>query len=212
MQTQRDFEQFYETNDPWGVESWHPRERRIIDFVGSGHAQKNVDLCCGEGRITSILARNGWSSIGVDFSSTAIYRAQRKHSHIEFLCQDVLTMRIEGFHLVTAFECLYYFDRESVLDFLRKKIKPHVVDGGRFVFSGPIANGYFDWETIGNFSTACGGVFRAAPITFNYHRIPFGIRHLVYAVDNLTPLSSKILNSFPDAWVNQWVVEIVKGS
>jgi ubiquinone/menaquinone biosynthesis C-methylase UbiE len=67
--------------------------QKIIDaFVSStglGRGVRVVDLGCGSGTFTRLLADRGYIAQGVDLSSRTISRARRIHPHIKFMEGDI---------------------------------------------------------------------------------------------------------------------------
>jgi len=48
-----------------------------------------IDLGCGSGTFTALLARAGYDSIGLDISAKLLEVGRRKHPHIEFVAGDI---------------------------------------------------------------------------------------------------------------------------
>jgi len=110
-------------------------------LIGSVKGKKVLDLACGEGYNTRILARKGASVIGVDRSSRLIDLAEteerRERLGIRYYRMDA--SRLKGisdglFDLVTCFMALQDIeDYEGAVAEVARILK----QGGRFVFSIP---------------------------------------------------------------------------
>ena len=80
---------------------------------------KAITLGCGTGRETIYLAKKGFDVIGVDFSSSAIKKAQRNARtagvDVQFIVDDLTDLRhVEGtFDLVTDFGALNDMSQKS---------------------------------------------------------------------------------------------------
>ncbi len=97
-----------------------------------------LDLGCGPGYGSRILAEKARRVIAVDYNAQSIAMACQRypHPHVKYICSDVLTYSpdISGFDLVTAFELIEHLEHPEVL--LRRAwsvLRP----GGVLVFSTP---------------------------------------------------------------------------
>ena len=85
----------------------------LVDLVARIPAGRAVDLGCGTGTNAVHLAQRGWDVIGVDFSSLAIERAQRRArdaalERMRFLRADVTELPDLGtFDLAYDIGCLH---------------------------------------------------------------------------------------------------------
>lgn len=101
-------------------------------------SHRSLEIGCGTGPITCLLAERGYDALGVDISATAV-RMAAKHAaarklKAEFKVQDVLKMEGEAlFDLIVDGHCLHciVFDEEraSLYAAIRRLLKP----GGAFV-------------------------------------------------------------------------------
>lgn len=106
-----------------------------------------VDLACGAGRDTVLLAKEGWRVIAADFESSAEQFLSERLSEV---CEDnknnvlFITSRMEHFvflhevQLINASYALHYCKPDQ-LDALMKRITSAISKGGRFCghFLGP---------------------------------------------------------------------------
>ena len=99
-----------------------------------------VDLACGTGSVTAILAEKGIDIIGVDMSEEMLTQAQQKASTLEnmprFICQKLQQLRLsKGVDLaVCALDSLDYItDPEDCREAIRRVYKV-LNPGGIFIF------------------------------------------------------------------------------
>ncbi len=97
---------------PWDTEVPPPEVVELVE-VGDLPPGRALDLGCGTGTVCVYLARQGWDSVGVDFSSVAIRRARRKARRAGVDCRfyqaDVtdLSFLTGLFDLVLDIGCLH---------------------------------------------------------------------------------------------------------
>ncbi len=114
-----------------------------IDWILSENPNKKLnilDLGCGPGLYTEILAKKGHNVTGVDFSANSIdyakKAAEKKNLDINYLRENYLKLDLEenNFDLVmmifTDFGVLLPAEREQLLRIIQKVLKP----GGTFIF------------------------------------------------------------------------------
>ena len=99
-----------------------------------------LDLGCGPGLYSEILAKEGHKVTGVDFSAHSIEyakkEAEKKNLDITYLYKNYLELDLEEntFDLVTLiytdFGVLQPFERDQLLDLIKKVLKPK----GTFIF------------------------------------------------------------------------------
>lgn len=121
---------------------------------------KVLDLCCGTGNVSLILAREGYRVTGVDISSEMIQRARMKAQsaglQIEYYVQDASQLRLgRRFDLVISlFDSLNYILDSAALQQVFHRVSETLEPGGLFVFDVntelALAGGYFDQSNIGS--------------------------------------------------------------
>ena len=110
-------------------------ELGIEGRIASGRA---ITLGCGVGRETIYLAKKGFDVIGLDFSPTAIKRAQRRAKtegvDVPFIVDDLTNLRhVRGtFDLVTDFGALNDMNQEA-RDLYMENVLPITHPGGRYL-------------------------------------------------------------------------------
>lgn len=110
------------------------------EFSGNGgEFALLLDLCCGTGTLTALMAERGYEMIGVDASFEMLMQAREKAAELEhpplFLCQDVSELDLYG--TVDAALCsldgMNYIAPE-LLPELFHRLRLFVRPGGLFIF------------------------------------------------------------------------------
>jgi ubiquinone/menaquinone biosynthesis C-methylase UbiE len=137
----RDHKDFYreEMNNP-----------AFFRLVGNVKGKKTLDLACGEGFNTRILARKGARATGVDFSERLIEFARtlekKEKLGIEYYVSDAADLKkfaTGHFDIVTCFMAL--MDIEKYEDAIRETARV-LKRNGRFIFS--ITHPCFEWGDV----------------------------------------------------------------
>ncbi len=110
--------------------------KEIVPELKGYSVHKVLDLACGSGWLSFMLAENGFSVTGVDVSPSAIKLAKRVHAEIfdnsldvNFICHDILDMQLDtaDYDCVLINACLEHFNLnrvELLIDNLKKHLKP----------------------------------------------------------------------------------------
>jgi 2-polyprenyl-3-methyl-5-hydroxy-6-metoxy-1,4-benzoquinol methylase len=116
----------YKVPDPWHMDSDQERFRfaetnRVITAELGPHFGSLLEIGCGEGHQSEVLARLCDDLTGIDVSPTAIERARRRLPRATFAAGDLYAQpwarEQDRFDLVTACEVIYYMsDRPRFLD------------------------------------------------------------------------------------------------
>lgn len=90
-------------------------DRIILDVIQKLELNENddvLDLCCGNGLITSAVAENCNSIVGVDFSEPMIEIARESHSlnNIKYVNLSVLDITFENLQISRPFTKLYMYE------------------------------------------------------------------------------------------------------
>lgn len=116
-----------------GVEQWHRwRYEQAAEIVQ--HGDFVLDLGCGIGYGTKMLAAKAEHAVGVDDSAETIEYANLhyKQGNSTFLCKDIFTLPDGFFDTVVAFEILEHTpDPEKFFQLLKR------VTAKRFIISAP---------------------------------------------------------------------------
>ena len=126
-----DYDRFASLSKPAHM-SW------LVDSLAE-YARRAVDLGCGSGRFTVVLAERFDQVIGVDISEPliAIARLRRSRPNIEYRVQDLRSFHdAEGFDLIFSSTTLHHVpDLPAALTHVRGLLKPH----GRIVLIDNVA-------------------------------------------------------------------------
>jgi demethylmenaquinone methyltransferase/2-methoxy-6-polyprenyl-1,4-benzoquinol methylase len=113
--------------------SWR---RRVLDVAGDLHGRTAVDVCCGTGDLTAVLARAGARVIGVDFVRPMLARGAPKlragDGAVLFAHADALRLPLADGSCdlaAVAFGIRNVADRRAGLAEMRRVVRP----GGRVV-------------------------------------------------------------------------------
>jgi 2-polyprenyl-3-methyl-5-hydroxy-6-metoxy-1,4-benzoquinol methylase len=111
------------------------RARFLLDHVTAG--VRALDLGCGEGTFTAVLARAGADVVGADVADAALVRAERAHPELRFTLVPVegpLPFADGAFELVWASEVI-----EHVADTARwlSEVRRVLASGGRLLLTTP---------------------------------------------------------------------------
>ena len=153
------FETIYsESDDPW--ESLNPRfsyQRRKYDTVMSllppdRRFGRALDLGCGLGTLSCLLAARADSVLGLDVAQTAVDHARKRHaarSNLSFQRGDILDLsnRLNGqFDILVIADTLYYLPSSSEvsLDAIVDKIADLLAPGGICVLTNHLFA--FGWD------------------------------------------------------------------
>lgn len=112
-----------------------------------------LDLGCGTGSLTLLLAENGYDMIGVDASASMLQAAREKcgeHPEILFLQQDMRSFELYGTvrAVISACDTLNYVSGEEELLRVFRLVNNYLDPGGLFLFDMNTAYKYR--ELLGN--------------------------------------------------------------
>jgi len=133
---------------PWmeGVQIHYEHLHRYAFAARFVKGKKVLDLGCGEGYGTYMLAREATSVAGVEIDKPTIQHARSKYikDNLEFIEGSVLTVPIEGekeFDIVVCFELIEHIAEQ---DKLLSEVKRLLKDDGLFIVSTPNKAVYTD--------------------------------------------------------------------
>ncbi len=121
----------------------------------SGEAEEErqivVDLGCGTGSLTELLAAAGYDMIGVDSSQemlgTAIAKREQSGHNILYLCQDLRELELYGTAgaMVSVCDSLNYILEEEELETVFRLVNNYLYPGGILIFD---FNTVYKYETV----------------------------------------------------------------
>ncbi len=122
-----------------------PEQRELPDFElrrafllsQAGAGERALDLGCGGGEFTAVLAEAGVDSVGVEVAPAAVARARERHAGLDFRLariDDPLPLEDNSFALVWASEVI-----EHVADTARwlSEVRRVLVPQGRLLLTTP---------------------------------------------------------------------------
>ena len=109
------------SSDPW-LERWLP-------LIGERASSRPIlEIGCGGGRDTEVLAGAGHRVVAIDLSPAAIVRARARVPHAEFHCQDIRApFPVDAAGVVLASLSLHYFpwpETETLVGRIRSLLRP----------------------------------------------------------------------------------------
>ena len=108
---------------------------------GEGPCSSILDLCCGTGTLTCMLARRGYDMTGVDSSPEMLARAQQKAEELDpgirplFLCQEASELDLYGTvqGALCSLDGMNYIPPDELGEVFRR-LHLFIEPGGRFAF------------------------------------------------------------------------------
>ena len=149
----RAFEAIYtDQSDPWASASGAYRYQRqkyerLLDMLPAGRFARALDLGCGLGLMSRLLARRSDQVLGLDLAQAAVDRARTAHAdvaHLTFEQGDALDLprSMDGqFDLLAVADILYYLSPldDAVLKALAMRLADLLAPGGVLL----LANHFF---------------------------------------------------------------------
>ncbi len=125
-------------------EHWH----RYLFATHFTEGKNVLDIACGEGYGSALLARNAAKVTGVDIDEETIQKAKISYSqdNLSFLKGSVTGIPVEGsavFDVIVSFETIEHVDKEAQFAFLSEVMRL-LRPGGIFLVSTPDKRAYSD--------------------------------------------------------------------
>ena len=127
-----------------------------------------LELCCGTGRLTLPLAKEGYKISGVDITASMLEHAKAKVTEegldIDFILADIRNLELpEQYDLIfIPFNSIHHLYKNQDLFQALSAVKRHLKEGGLFLFDcfnpnlGYIAEGEKEQREIASFTTEDG--------------------------------------------------------
>jgi predicted TPR repeat methyltransferase len=144
----RFFDDLWSRGDPWALETSpyeEHRYRRLLDSLADRHYEKVLEIGCGAGAFTRLLAARASSICAIDVSETAINRARaipcQSDGAIDYRVADVMQYDMASggpFDLIVMTETIYYLGwLHSFFDvgWLAHQLFEATREGGRLLLS-----------------------------------------------------------------------------
>lgn len=113
-----------------------------------------LDVACGTGNVSEILADRGYEVVGVDVSPAMIAVAKAKGGRVEYHVSDMAKLELRRrFDLaISLFDSLNYITDPDRLARAIERVGEHLVEGGYFIFDVntiyALAHHFFDQANI----------------------------------------------------------------
>jgi trans-aconitate methyltransferase len=109
----------------------YEKAKGLVDLLAPKAGERILDLGCGTGVLTAVIAERGAEVLGIDRSPEMVAQAKSKFPALEFEVVDATQMKFEGeFDAVFSNAVLHWIpEAEKVVAGVARALKP----GGRFV-------------------------------------------------------------------------------
>lgn len=128
-------------NQNWNAEKYssdfsfvHQYGNDVISLIDMENARSALDLGCGNGALSKILAEKGLAVTGMDASEDMLAIARKNHPGIRFLHADATDFTLaERVDVVFSNAVFHWIDKDRQTDMMRCVYRS-LNDGGQFVF------------------------------------------------------------------------------
>ncbi len=139
MSSYEGFAQVYDTYmDQVPYEDWSQNILSLFAKYGVKPHGTVVDLGCGTGAMSHLLAQAGFSVIGVDLSEEMLSIAASKDGSegILYICQDMseLELAAPASAMISLCDSMNYLTEDGALEAALARVKQYLVPGGVFIF------------------------------------------------------------------------------
>lgn len=142
-------------NNSWG-EDYHGQIERVLSLCFYPFVpvrQRVLDLCCGAGHVTEMVAAHGYRVVGIDGSAEMLRYAQQRVPAGEFVCADArrfaLALRADG--AISTYDSLNHIMTTEELQQVFECVRAALTPGARFFFDMNADEAYLEpWTHMGS--------------------------------------------------------------
>jgi len=133
------YEKFAEVYDKLMTDVPYEEISKLIDREITSRNIENkmiLDLACGTGTLTKLLAEKGYEMIGADVSYEMLIKAREKNPDVLFLNQSMEDFELYGTvgAIVCCLDSINYLTEDGALDNVFKLCNNYLEPGGLFMF------------------------------------------------------------------------------
>lgn len=124
----------------WPSEKPTPHVAALVSSLGPGRGRPALDLGCGEGRHTILLARRGWAVTALDLEPLALQKARQAARRAGVRARFVLGNALDlpfpeaSFELVLDYGCFHHILKRD-WPLYRRHVARVLAPGGRLILS-----------------------------------------------------------------------------
>lgn len=134
MKSYRFLAQYYDkfSNKDCDYKRWSQYLFVLADKFG---VQTVADIACGTGKMTVLLSKNGYKTVGVDVSEEMLSVAQSKPCKATFVCQDMCKLHLPNkVDMITCVNDGANYVKQDCLSAFFATVADNLRDGGVFAF------------------------------------------------------------------------------
>ena len=112
---------------------------QVIYWLPKNKNTRILELCCGTGRLTLPIAKEGYDITGVDYTSSMLEQAKLKASEaglkVEFIEADIRTLKLPTKYdlIFIPFNSIHHLYKNEDLFMVLNVVKNHLNEGGLFL-------------------------------------------------------------------------------
>lgn len=128
------------------------REKQaVLDAIGSVESKRVLEIACGTGRFTVMLAERGADIVGLDISSAMLQQGRHKArnagvaDHLEFMRGDAARLPFPDDHFDTVFAMRFFHLADTPASFLSEMCRVSNEQVFFDTFAGPSTRSIYNW-------------------------------------------------------------------
>ncbi len=220
LSTKSDFEEMYgERFLQTGVDGWNMQRRgtqvlRLKNYISLVVPMLSnngfmLDVGCGAGAFVSSLKNHKpeWNYSAFDISENVIEYNKKRYAEIDFQVGELPSIPFDDskFDLVTAFEVIYYLDKEARRAALENVYKQLQSDG-TLVLSTALSDGYIDPDAL---TGEISGLFKLESVHYLYLKLHNQLEtRLFRLIRSFERLNKKLYRFSVCGLVPRWFVSL----